>query len=181
MMCVIASGPSMTLAEVGRQVGVSAATVVQRFGTKRELMRRVIRLRTARVAAVDFVGEGDPITRLVEGLSGLTAWMETKEHVANYMAVLHSDLGDPEFRALATAQFRSHREVIAGVLHEAIAVGQMKPCDTLVVARLMETTMLGAQESWAIEPEGELSDWVARCLRRCLAPWLAADEDLAAS
>jgi AcrR family transcriptional regulator len=176
MRCAIAIGPSMTLADVGEQVELSAATVVQRFGTKRELMRAVVKFRTARVRAVDFAGKGDPITRVIDGMCGITAWMKTKEHVANYVAVLHTDLADPESREMVCSQFQSHRHVIAAVLDEAVASGLMKPCDTLVLARLLQATVLGAQQSWAIAPQGELPDWVAQCLHRCIAPWLTDDE-----
>jgi AcrR family transcriptional regulator len=179
MRGVVTSGTALTLAEVGAEVGLSAATVVQRFGTKRELMRRVIELRRQRVLAVDFRGEGEPVNRIINGLSGLTEWLKTPEHVANVTAVLHTDVADPEFRVLVSAGYRDQRMLIAATLDEAIAERQIKPCDTEVVARLMELTMLGAQQSWAIEPCGELADWVAHCLWACIDPLLISDEDLA--
>lgn len=179
MRGIIERGTALTLVEIGAEVGLSAATVVQRFGTKRELMRRVIELRRQRVVAVDFRGEGDPVSRIIEGLAGLLAWMKTPEDVANVTAVLHTDVADPEFRELIDAGFRDHRIMIAATLDEGVASGQVRPCDTAVVARLLQLTVLGAQQSWAIEPCGELEEWVAQCLWSCIDPLLVANEDFA--
>ena len=172
-------GPALTLVEIGAEVGLSAATVVQRFGSKRELMRRAIELRRQCVRAVDFRGDGDAVSRIIEGLSGLSGWMKTPEHVANATAVLHTDVADREFRELIDAGFRDHRIMIAATLDAGVASGQLKPCDTAVVARLLQLTLLGAWQSWAIEPRGELEEWVAQCLGSCIGPLLmTSQEDL---
>jgi AcrR family transcriptional regulator len=177
MKGVINRGAALTLAEIGAEVDLSAATVVQRFGTKRELMRRVVELRRQRVLEVDFRGEGDPVNRIIAGLSGLLTWL-TVEQVANVSAVLHTHVADPEFRELVSSGYRDQRSMIRATLDEAIAAGQIRPCDTEVVARLMQVTVLGAQQSWAVEPSGELGDWVSSCLWTCIDPLLLNDEDL---
>lgn len=171
-------GSSLTLAHVGDRVGLSAATVVQRFGTKRRLMLEVLRLQRRQAVESPFDEGGTPVDRLVRGLAALLDWMTTPQHVANLTAVLHTDIADPEFRGIVLDGFRIRRQIIAGLIDEAIDQGQMKLCDPIKVARLLQVTLLGAQQIWAIEPEGEMTDWVETCLRNCLAPWLVADDDL---
>lgn len=181
MRCVITTGPSLTLAEVGAQVGLSAATIVQRFGSKRALMERVVEMRGRRIAAVTFEGDGPPVDRVIAGLAELTEWMETPEHVANATAVLHTEVANPELREIIDAGYRDQRATIAGVLDEAIANGQLRQCDTAAIARLMQLTVLGAQQSWAIESQGDLADWVAQCLRTCIAPWVVNADEVSAT
>lgn len=177
--CVVEIGPPMRLADVAERVGLSAATVVQRFGTKRNLMREVAKQRLKRVQAVDYQGPGSPVDRIVEGWTSDASWLTTREQVANYAAVRHTDLADPEFKEVIKGQFQRQRMLTVRVLEEAITEGELRPCDTEVVARLLYVTLLGAHHSWAIDPAGEFPDWVAHCLRRCLAPWMMTDEDRA--
>lgn len=171
-------GSSVTLAHVGDRVGLSAATVVQRFGTKRKLMLEVLRLQRRQAVESPFDHGGTAVDRLVRGMASILDWMTTPQHVANLTAVLHTDIADPEFRGIVLDGFRIRRQIIAGLIDEAIDSGEMKRCDSSMVARLLQVTVLGAQQIWAIEPEGEMTEWVEACLRNCIAPWLVADDDL---
>lgn len=175
MDCIIKTGPSVTLAEIGAAVGLSAATVMQRFGSKRNLMRRVIELRVARGGTMSFSGEGDAVERVIDGLVRLTDWMKTPDDVANVAAALHTNVADPEFRELVYYGFHNQRRLIAQGLQNAIDAGKLKPCDTAATARLMQLTVLGAQQSWAIEPNGSLQNWITECLRICMTPLRVTD------
>lgn len=171
-------GSSVTLAHVGDRVGLSAATVVQRFGTKRKLMLEVVRLQRRQAVESPFDDGGTPVDRLVRGLTLLLDWMKTPQQVINLAAALHTDLADPEVREIVIDGFRDRRRIIAELIGEAIDQGQMKACDPLMVARLLQVTLIGAHQTWALEPEGELTEWLETCLRNCITPWLVVDDDL---
>jgi AcrR family transcriptional regulator len=171
MECIAADGPSPTLADVGARVGLSAPRIYQRFGTKRELLLRVLELWSERVST-SFAGDGEPLDRIVAGLSRMTDLMATPRNVANVTASLYIYLEDPEFREAIQVGYRGQRAAITALLNEAIARDQLKPCDTEALSRLLVLTVRGAEHAWAVEPDGELDDWVQSYVRDCLAPWL---------
>lgn len=167
---VATHGPGLTLAQVGEEVGLSAATVMQRFGSKRDLM-----LRTAHVwgksAGSDFDRGGHAGDDLVDGMTEIAGLMSTPEEVANVTASMHIDLADPEFRVIIQAEMQRQRQFVQMALDRGIDRGEIKPCDTEAVARQLQVVGLGAFQSWSIEPTGELSEWVHECLTASLQPW----------
>jgi AcrR family transcriptional regulator len=46
---LVERGPQFTLPEVGRAVGLSASTLIQRFGSKRAMLDRVLERATVRL------------------------------------------------------------------------------------------------------------------------------------
>ena len=163
-------GPGLTLAQVGDEVGLSAATVMQRFGSKRDLM-----LTTAHAwgqsTASDFERGGHTSDDLIEGMAELSAFMQTPEQVANIMATLHIDLADPEFRTIIEAEMKRQREFVRDVLDRGVAKGDIKPGDTEELARRLQVVALGAMQSWSIEPTGSLAEWIYSCLKETITPW----------
>lgn len=170
-------GPArMTLSEVGREVGLSPATLLQRFGSKRALMLALVRHST-RTAAADFP---DPATLAVDPLGGLVDAMAagteglTAVALANHVALLQLDLSDPEFRQLAGEHARAVREQIRVCLDAAIAAGQLPPQDTERVARSVQVAYNGALLTWALEPHGLIHDRVQEEVRAVLDAAAAA-------
>lgn len=165
-------GPArLTLAAAGREVGLSAATLVQRFGTKREL------LLAADKRGVDLwvrALEGDeesPLDRVVEGLARAAGPDPTPEQMANSVALLQLDLAEPDFHAETLRGARAVRARIAADLADARAAGELRPdADLAALASLLETTYHGAMIAWAIHREGSLGSWMRRQVRATLGP-----------
>ncbi|HWI21346.1 MAG TPA: helix-turn-helix domain-containing protein [Baekduia sp.] len=147
-------GTAMTLAEVGDEVGLSAATVVQRFGSKRALKLEIARI-WARLPTPHFHGPGTPIERLYAGLASTLKMVQTPDHVNNMMAVLHVDLVDDAFRTIIQESLRYNREMIRGVLQEALEAGDLRSCDTHELAGQVQVVGFGALHVWAIQPDGD--------------------------
>jgi AcrR family transcriptional regulator len=163
-------GPGVTLAQVGGQVGLSAATVMQRFGSKRALMLEVAKSWGHDHEKV-FDRGGVVGDDLPAGMSELAGLMSTPEEVANMTATLHIDLGDPEFREIIQSEIQRQRGLVQRELDRGIDKGEIKPCDTAILSRQLQVVGLGSLQSWSIEPTGELSDWVHQCLKTALRPW----------
>lgn len=163
-------GTDLTLAQVGAQVGLSAATVMQRFGSKRALMLEAAKSWGHAPEKVfdrgGLVGDDLPA-----GMAELAGLMTTPEQVANVTACLHIDLADPEFRVIIESEMQRQRGLVQRELDRGIAKDEIKPCDTAVVSRQLQVVGLGALQSWSIEPTGELCDWVEQCLTAALLPW----------
>ena len=102
-------GPNLTLADVGREAGVSPATLMQRFGSKRGLLLAF--------AASGAQGLGDefarirqkrrsPLAALHDVAQCMAAMAETPETLSNSLAFLQMDLFDPDFHKHALAHSR---------------------------------------------------------------------------
>jgi len=177
MAVVVRDGPAaVTLARVAEEVGLSPATLVQRFGSKRELL-----LAAARHAAPGRAEVWDraraehasPLAALRSVLVSFTASVPTREAMANSIAFLHIDLSDPEFHLLAATGMEEMRAQIRALLDDAVGAGELGPTDTGALARAVQNAYNGALISWAIYGEGALDDWLRRELDFVLAPYRA--------
>jgi AcrR family transcriptional regulator len=148
----------MTLADVGEAAGLSAATLVQRFGSKRDLLLSVLKFTT------DGVGQ-----RFDAAISSNESPLESifaaamdrapngaPEEIANVLAFYLSDFGDPDFRALA---LENSRKAIAGfktMLDEAVAQGELAESyvDTTQLAETIYSLMMGTLLTWTVTGEG---------------------------
>jgi AcrR family transcriptional regulator len=156
-------GPArVTFASAAAEAGVSAATLVQRFGGKRELLlaadKRGVDLW---VGALERATAASPLARVVEGLVGAVDPDATPEYMANSVAMLQLDLADPDFHAETLRGARAVRARIERDLEAALAAGELRAgTDVGALAKLVETTYHGAMLGWAIHREGSLAEWM---------------------
>jgi len=166
-------GPAaITFATAAAECGLSAATLVQRFGSKRELLlaadKRGVDLW---VSALDRASADSPLARVVEGLTLGVAPHATPERLANAVAMLQLDLADPDFHAEMLRGARAVRARIERDLDAALQAGELRPgTDVTTLAKLVETTYHGALIGWAVHREGALEDWMREQLEAVLAP-----------
>jgi AcrR family transcriptional regulator len=168
-------GPAqLTLADVAKEAGVVPATLIQRFGTKRGLMLVACRAAPATVPlqfAAARAKHSSPLKALVELYADCHGFDATPEAVANGLAYLQIDLTDDDFHAVTLDQFRAIRAETKKLLDEAVAARELRPCDTVEIARLVQQINDGAMLSWAVYREGPLSNWVRRDVQALLAPY----------
>jgi AcrR family transcriptional regulator len=166
-------GPArVTFAAAAAEAGLSAATLVQRFGTKRDLLlaadKRGIDLW---VGALDRSTAASPLARVVEGLVLAVDPDATPEKMANGVAMLQLDLADPEFHAATLSGARAVRARIERNLSAALAAGELCPgTDVAALAKVVETTYHGAMIGWAIHREDTLAHWMCEQVEAVLAP-----------
>jgi len=164
----------LTLADVAKEAGVVPATIIQRFGTKRELLLANCKAWTADVAgqfARARVKYGSPLKTLVELLVESSGFAATPESIANFLAYLQIDLTDPEFHAVLLVQFVAMRDQTKKLLDDAIGARELKPCDTTQLARMVQQVNGGAMFDWAVYRKGPLAAWIRRSLQALLAPY----------
>ncbi len=165
----------LTLADVAKEAGVVPATIIQRFGTKRELLLTNCKAWTADVSgqfAAARAKYGSPRKTLVELFVEFSGFAATPESMANFLAYLQIDLSDPEFRAVLLQQFMTMREETKKLLDDAIAARELRPCDSGELARLVQQANSGAMLDWAVYRKGPLGAWIRRALESLLAPYL---------
>lgn len=168
-------GPGrLTLADVAKEAGMSAATLVQRFGSKRGLL-----LAVARMGASGVREEFAPIrarykspVRALEGVVECMAHMaRTPETLANSLAFLEMDLADPEFHRLALDHARQFREQLCEILRDAIRAGELRRCPVARLANAVQGIIGGSMLNWAIHREGKAATFMLADLDTLLRPY----------
>jgi AcrR family transcriptional regulator len=172
-------GPSrLTLADVAAEAGVAPATLVQRFGSKRGLLLALAKEGGAaaaeQMAALRAAHPGplDTLRAVADCMAGMAP---TPEELANHLTFLHMDLTDPEFHRHALAHARAFHADLAALLDAAVAAGELAPCDTTRLARLVQEVLNGGLLTWAICRDGTARDWLRHDLEALLAPYTATD------
>jgi hypothetical protein len=93
------------------------------------------------------------------------------ETLANDLAFSQIGLSDPEFHQHALDQARATLSGYRTLLEDAIAVGELEPCDTMRLARAVQAMSSGSLINWAIHRDGGVVDWVRADLNVLLAPY----------
>jgi len=170
-------GPGeLTLAEIAAEAGVTAGALVQRFGSKRDLLLQLsagaadgnaqfIRgLRTKQRSALGV------LRAYAECLADLAA---SPAALARNLAYLQIDLTDPDFRKHLLAQALATRVAIRELIDDAVAEGELSSAvDSDALARVIETTLSGSLITWAIYRDGDAATWLRADVDAVLAPYL---------
>ncbi len=174
-MVISRLGPStFTLADVAKEVRLSPATLVQRFGSKRGLMLALAQTSVEGVdACFDAVRASHPrpLDALMAAATEMTRHVDTPEEMANHLAFLQIDLSDPDFYRL---MLENSTRILAGyrkLLAQAIAAGDLVRCDTRRLARAVGSMAAGSLIAWAVLREGTAEAFVRRDLDTLIAPY----------
>ncbi len=167
-------GPNgLTLAEVAREAGLAAATLVQRFGSKRGLLLALAE-RGASTVASPFdaarAAHRSPLRALTEALVAMAASVPTPEALANHLALFQIDLREPDFHRLALDHARGMQAHVRSLLDDAVEAGELAPCDTTRLARAVQVAYNGSLVTWAVQREGRIGDWLRDDLAYLLTP-----------
>ena len=172
---VAREGPlRFTLEEVGREVGVTASAVVQRFESKRALLLALVRRGLADVEA-GFARararHASPLDALVDALCEGAGTLRTRAEAASAVAFLELDLRDDAFHALAVGFFERFERGVRALLDEAMARRELRATDVAALARAVEVAYNGALVRWAIRGGEPGRDAMRRDVEAALAPW----------
>lgn len=144
------TGPDQfTLADVGNEVGLSAATLVQRFGSKRLLLLAMLQQVVGLVSHrfLEKVDKGQsPLETLYAAALERTDPTHGPENIANILAFLLMEINDPDFQAIAEASAREAVDTYKLMLDNAIEAGELSPAgiDTQHLAESIHGMTLGS-------------------------------------
>jgi AcrR family transcriptional regulator len=170
-------GPhELTLADIAAEAGVTAGLLVQRFGSKRDLLV-ALSARFAESAGPVFAGlrasHRSPLATLRAYAACMAGLAPTPEALLRNLAYLQLDLADADLRGHLVANARATRQEIASLVEGAAAAGELRrDVDVRALARTVETVIGGSLMSWACYQEGAAADWIRRDLDAVLAPHL---------
>lgn len=164
----------LTLADVAREAGVSPATLVQRFGSKRRLLLALVSAGSGEVenqwAPILALARQSPLQALFAYGECMAGLAPTPEVLSNQLSFLQMDLVDPEFHRVAVAHARETLGFLQRTLDASVANGELMPCDTTRLARAVQATVGGSLMQWAIDRDGELRNRLREDLDTLLQP-----------
>lgn len=158
-------GPeSFTLADVGKVVGLAPATLVQRFGTKQQLL-----IRAAKQANVKLGQELEKLKKknlrwdkeLIYLLTGMPEGFGSRQDIANSLGVLKLDMIDPELHPIARNLFKVLRQRIQELLSQGQSSGQLDPSfDVKLITWELDALRHGLVIQWTLSGQGTLARWL---------------------
>ena len=164
----------LTLADVGNEVGLAPATLLQRFGSKRGLLLALVEQSVDSVSA-SFervrASHASALDAAIAAASFMAEHVRTPEELANNLAFFQIDLSDPGFHRMALEHSRRVRAGYRALLDEAIADGELAPCDTGALASALQAVVAGSLLNWAIHRDGPVATWVRTDLETLIAPY----------
>src|SRR5262245_31777917 len=166
-------GPNLTLADVAKEAGVSPATLVQRFGSKRGLLLTLTAGASGSVApefARIRAAHRSPLAAIYAVGECMAVMAVTPEILANSLAFLQIDLTDPEFHTHAHAHSRATQAELKRLLDAAVRAGELRRSNTARLARALQSLMGGSLLQWAIDRDGKAADRIRADLDALLKP-----------
>ena len=166
-------GPNeLTLNEIAAEAGLTAGALVQRFGSKRDLLLRMMEQWGGGARAM-FDGlratTTSPLGTIRLYAECMGAMGESPGALAHHLSYLQLDLTDPDFHMHAKRQAADSREELRRLVEEAAAAGELpRGVDAAEGARLIETTVTGSLMTWAFYQEGKATSWIASDVERVL-------------
>ncbi|MBA2258349.1 MAG: TetR/AcrR family transcriptional regulator [Acidobacteria bacterium] len=166
-------GPNLTLADVAREAGVSAATLVQRFGSKRGLLLAFASLGSEGMREqFDAIrtGHSDPLDALRETVRCYAQMAPSPDAVSNALAFLQMDLTDPDFHRPALLAARATVVELQRILDDAVRARRLGRCNTKDLALALHAIIGGAMVAWAVLREGTAESMMQAAVDTLLEP-----------
>jgi AcrR family transcriptional regulator len=172
-------GPhELTLADIAGEAGVTPGLLVQRFGSKRDLLV-ALSARFAGSAGAIFAelraAHPSPLAAVRAYAACMADLAPTPDALLRNLAYLQLDLADDVLRGHLVENARATRHEIEALLWKAARAGELRrDVDVRSLARIVEVVVGGSLMSWATYREGKAVGWIVRDLDAVLQPWLPA-------
>ena len=170
-------GPDeLTLVAIAAEAGITAGALVQRFGSRRELMLTHWRQAANPKRHLSPTPDAPPDSPLeaLRGIAAVYASVATSPGAAlRQLAYMQRDAADPVIRRHVVRHARAARAHVAQLVADAVARGELLPgTDVAALAHTIDVTLLGSLLSWALLRDGAASTYFRRNLDAVLRPYL---------
>jgi AcrR family transcriptional regulator len=172
-------GPGeLTLALIAEEAGVTAGALVQRFGSRRQLLVTMSALLSTgtREFFQQLREPGAAPLDVIRAYADCMAGMApTPASLLRNFAYLQADLEDPDIRRHLVAQSRAVRRELTALLEEAVTRGELaRDTDVAPLARNIEALISGALLTWAFHEQGTAGTWLRSHIDALLRPHVNA-------
>ena len=170
------SGPArMRLEDVAREVGLSPATLLLRFKSKKKLLLAVAEQGIAGMAEhfrERRLNSASPLHAITEVCDCVREMAEEPQQLANLLAFLQLSLEDAEFRVSARRHDATLEKEMAKLLEAAREKGEVVDCCTRALARAVIAMMRGSLLTWsALGQHTRPEQWVRADIETLLGPY----------
>ena len=168
-------GPAdFTLAAIAEEAGVTPGALVQRFGSRQELLRTMASGLGADMRAFfrDTRAKEPGAVATIRIYAACMADMaKTPAALLRNFAYLQDDLTDPELRARLVDQSKVVRAELAKLVREAIELRELrKDTDVAPLVANIEALVSGALLTWAFHRKGSARGWLLEHIDALIAP-----------
>jgi AcrR family transcriptional regulator len=171
-------GPAeLTLGAIAAEAGVTAGALVQRFGSKRELI--LAHWRQPAASAGDrrprpAARAPSPLGELRAAAALFAKLAVSPRAASRNLAYMQSDWADRVIRPHALRYARAARARYEQLVTEAVAQGELRAdTDASALARMIEVTIGGSFLAWTLHREGPAATRFREDLDTMLQPYLA--------
>jgi AcrR family transcriptional regulator len=163
LQALMESGPAFTLADAAKRSGLAAPTLLQRFGSKKELVRAAFAQDNDRLADrfAAIAEKGPSRERLISSLVDLARAFGDGTSMADQFVMLAEDIRDPALGRIAADRMDLIRDFIGKMLPKA-------RIELAAAVRLIEAQWHGAVIQAALTDTRDVSGHVRRSLRRLI-------------
>ena len=170
-------GPNeLTLADIAAEAGVTAGALVQRFGSKRDLLLRLSEQfsgGTSQMFDELRASHRSPLAVIRAYADCMAGMAATPAALMRNLSYLQIDLTDDDFRRNLAKQAKAAREELQRLIREAIEANELVPAtNPRQLARTIEAIISGSMLSWAYNQQGPAAKWVRDDLNAILRPFL---------
>jgi AcrR family transcriptional regulator len=168
-------GPAeLTLGAIAAEAGVTAGALVQRFGSKRELILAHWRQAAAGAAPPDPAARAASPLQELRTASAQFARLATSPRAAlRNLAYMQSDWADAALRRHWLRHTRAARARCEQLVTEAVAQGELRAgTDAQALARMIEVTLGGSFLAWTLHRDGSAATRLREDLDATLRPYL---------
>ena len=170
-------GPgALTLAHIAAEAGVTAGLLVQRFGSKRDLLLKLSEQfsgGTSEMFAQLRRGRRSPLATLRAYSDCMARMAASPAAFARNFAYLQIDLTDPHFRRHLLTHARATRLELQQLIKAAIDAEELsRKTNVRQLARTIEAVIGGSMLSWGLHQEGAAAKWMRQDLDAVLKPYM---------
>jgi|GEM_PF-1822697 AcrR family transcriptional regulator len=160
---------SFSLSDLSRKTGLSPATLLQRFGSKKNILHKAIALANDnlnRELTNRKQTDKSYVQTIIDIYLELAGNFITPSDIANGLDVLKYDINDKNLNALTRKYFKIRRNKIASLLILATEHNEL-PQDTDITSMVynLEALWQGSVMLWALIGKGTLQRWLTARFR----------------
>lgn len=171
-------GPrELTLAAIAKEAGVTAAVLVQRFGSKRQLFLALSEKYAD--SRGDYFAQlekqhSSPLAAIRAYAACMAGMASSPAALARSLAYLQIDMTDRDFRKYLAKHSRAARAGLERLIKAAVAAGELnRKVKQKDLARTIEALLSGSMIVWGFYRDGSAEKWMRQDLDAVLLPWLA--------
>jgi len=168
-------GPAeLTLGAIAKEAGVTAGALVQRFGSKRELILAHWREAAAVSPPPESAARAASPLQALRAIAAEYARLALSPRAAlRNLAYMQSDWADAALRRHWLRHTRAARARCEQLVTEAVAQGELRAgTNAKALARMIEVTLGGSFLAWTLHREGSAATRLSEDLDATLRPYL---------